>query len=108
LFEPYERKWAFHKVIIMTMKVLVVLPTSIMVASNQVGHRVDEHAIPRLLLIQSLATIAVLSLYGKSYSHVNNFIIVMFCSVLVLENETLLKPVCVPDMIWSLLLTKTV
>ena len=57
MFEPYERRWAFHKVVMMVMKVLVVLPTAIMVANNEVGHNIDPVGISRLLLFQSIITV---------------------------------------------------
>eukprot|EP00474_Spongospora_subterranea_P004981 CRZ05439.1 hypothetical protein [Spongospora subterranea] len=64
LYEPYERRWAYHKVVVMVMKLLIVLPMAIMVASNRVGSNLGSSGVSGLLLSQALATIAVLSVYA--------------------------------------------
>jgi hypothetical protein len=70
LYESYERKWAFYKVIGMVMKVVLVLPATLLVASNSIGGRITpedpefDSGDRGLLLAQSILTFIVLGIYA--------------------------------------------
>eukprot|EP01006_Ploeotia_vitrea_P040253 TRINITY_DN66415_c3_g3_i1.p1 TRINITY_DN66415_c3_g3~~TRINITY_DN66415_c3_g3_i1.p1 ORF type:complete len:1005 (+),score=605.70 TRINITY_DN66415_c3_g3_i1:224-3238(+) len=72
LYDAYERKWAFYKVLVMCFKLALIMPTTLLVTSNKIGGRDptaqrDEDS--PLLLIQSIITLGVLGLYaGAAWS----------------------------------------
>lgn len=70
LYEGYERKWAFYKVLVMVFKLFLIVPTTLLVVSNRFGGYYDKDANPdqsdtnKLLLIQSIIVIVILVIYS--------------------------------------------
>lgn len=83
MFQAYERKAAYSKVIVMVMKVLLVLPATVLVVDNKsvravdegtdgcvdtllsrVGNSVSAAGVTGLLVVQAVVTIAILGIYG--------------------------------------------
>ncbi|CEP02441.1 hypothetical protein PBRA_009025 [Plasmodiophora brassicae] len=64
MFQAYERKAAYSKVIVMVMKVLLVLPATVLVVDNKVGNSVSAAGVTGLLVVQAVVTIAILGIYA--------------------------------------------
>ena len=62
LYDGYERNWAYYKVVVLVLKIILVLPVVLFVNTNKVGKRANEND-HTLLAIQSVWTVIVLLLY---------------------------------------------
>eukprot|EP00386_Alphamonas_edax_P004953 GDKI01015574.1.p1 GENE.GDKI01015574.1~~GDKI01015574.1.p1 ORF type:complete len:1029 (+),score=214.61 GDKI01015574.1:174-3260(+) len=64
LYDAYERKWAFFKVVIMVVKVVLVVPVALLVPTNRIGGRTED-AEPnnQLMRAQSITLLVILGSY---------------------------------------------
>lgn len=75
LYDGYERKWSYYKVITMVIKMLLIVPTSVLVTTNKLGDRTtnddttlalkgEDDRRSNLLRVQSVLTLVILGIYA--------------------------------------------